>query len=220
MKLRVIITGTTGMVGKGVLYECLEDDRVEEILVINRSTVGINHPKLKELLHKDFFDLSAVKQELQGYDACFFCLGVSAVGMSEEQYTKLTYDLTIHFAATVVHPDMNFVYVSGTGTDSSEKGRNMWARVKGKTENKILSMPFKKAYMFRPGVILPKKGIQSKTGWYNTMYKITRPLFPLLEKLPSVTDTTKVGKAMINCVLNGSDKTHLENRDINKLAYL
>ncbi|MEZ5017490.1 MAG: NAD-dependent epimerase/dehydratase family protein [Flavipsychrobacter sp.] len=218
MKLRVIITGTTGMVGKGVLYECLDSNNIEEVLIINRSTVGIKHPKLTEIIHKDFFDLSSVKKRLQGYDACFFCLGVSAVGMSEEQYTGLTYDLTIHFAETVVSPNMTFLYVSGTGTDSTEKGRSMWARVKGKTENKLLSMPFKKAYMFRPGVILPKKGIQSKTRWYNTMYKITRPLFPLLEKLPSVTDTARVGKAMINVALHGSDKIHLENRDINNIA--
>lgn len=218
MKRRVIVTGTTGMVGKGVLYECLDHNDIEEVLVINRSSVGVTHPKLKEILHKDFFDLSTIREQTQGYDACFFCLGVSAVGMSEDLYTKMTYDLTIHFAETVINPNMTFIYVSGTGTDSTEKGRTMWARVKGRTENVILGMPFKKAYMFRPGVILPKKGIQSKTGWYNTLYKITRPLFPLLEKLPSVTDTTKLGRAMINCVLNGSDKTHLENKDINQLV--
>lgn len=218
MQLKVIITGSTGMVGKGVLLECLDHPDVAEVLVVNRSTVGVQHPKLREIIHKDFHNLSSIKDELQGYNACFFCLGVSAVGMSEEQYQHITYDLTIHFAATVINPEMIFTYVSGTGTDSSEKGRSMWARVKGKTENKLLSMPFRNAYMFRPGVILPKKGIKSKTNLYQFFYTILRPFFPLMEKLPSVTDTTKVGKAMIRVALYGTDKKHLENKDINELA--
>lgn len=206
------------MVGKGVLLECLDHDDVEEVLVVNRSTVGMEHPKLKEILHKDFFDLSAIKDQLQGYNACFFCLGVSAAGMSEEKYHRLTYDLTIHFAETVVNREMIFVYVSGQGTDSSEQGRMMWARVKGKTENALLKMPFRNAYMFRPGVILPKKGIKSKTKLYQAAYTILRPFFPLMEKSASVTDTTKVGLAMIQAALYGTDKKHLENKDINELA--
>jgi len=218
MKLKVIITGTTGMVGKGVLLECLDHPEIAEVLVVNRSTVGITHPKLKELIHKDFYNLDAIKDQLQGYDACFFCLGVSSFRMSEEQYHKLTYDLTLHFAETVVNPDMTFCYVSGTGTDSTEKGSTMWARVKGKTENALLAMPFKKAYMFRPGIILPMKGIRSKTPIYNAGYTILRPFFPLMKNMASVTDTIRVGKAMIQVALHGSDKTHLENRDINELA--
>lgn len=218
MKLRVIITGTTGMVGKGVLLECLDHPDVAEVLIINRSTVGFNHPKLKEILHSDFYDLSPIEDELKGYNACFFCLGVSAAGMSEEKYTDVTYNLTKHFAETVINPEMTFIYVSGAGTDSTEKGSMMWARVKGRTENMLLDMPFKQAFMFRPGIILPMRGVKSKTALYNAAYIILRPFFPLIKKLPSATDTIKVGKAMINVALHGSDKTHLENKDINKLA--
>ncbi len=218
MGLKVIITGTTGMVGKGVLLECLEHPEVSEVLIINRSSIGMQHPKLKELIHKDFYNLQPVQEQLQGYDACFFCLGVSSVGMSEEAYTKPTYDLTLHFAETVINADMTFIYVSGSGTDSTEKGSIMWARVKGKTENALLKMPFKAAYMFRPGVILPVKGVKSKTPLYNFFYVILRPFFPLMSKMNSVTDSAKVGQAMINVVLHGSDKVHLENKDINEVV--
>lgn len=206
------------MVGKGVLLECLEDDNISEVLLVNRQPIGMQHPKLKELIHKDFYDLSAIKGQLQGYDACFFCLGVSAIGMTEEQYSRVTYDLTIHFAETVVHLGMTFIYVSGTGTDSTEQGRTMWARVKGRTENALLKMPFKAACMFRPGIILPMKGIKSKTGWYNAAYVLLRPFFPLMRKSAMVTDTVRVGKAMIEVALHGSDKKHLENKDINEVA--
>lgn len=218
MAIKVIITGTTGMVGKGVLLECLDHPQVAEVLIVNRSSIGMQHPKLKELLHKDFYNLDAVKQQLQGYDACFFCLGVSSVGMNEETYHKPTYDLTMHFAQTVINPDMVFCYVSGTGTDSTEQGSSMWARVKGKTENALLNMPFKAAYMFRPGVILPVKGVKSKTPLYNFFYVILRPLFPLMSKMQSVTDSAKVGQAMIQVALHGSTKKHLENKDINELV--
>lgn len=218
MELRVIITGTTGMVGKSVLLECLEHPQVAEVLVVNRSPIGMTHPKLKEVIHKDFHDLSAIKGLLQGYNACFFCMGVSVVGLNEEQYTRITYDLTTHFAQTVINPDMVFCYVSGTGTDSTEKGRSMWARVKGRTENALLKMPFKAAYMFRPGLILPMKGIKSKTGWYNAAYVLMRPFFSLMMKSASVTDTIRVGKAMINVALKGSSKKHLENKDINEVV--
>ena len=218
MGIRVIITGATGMVGKGVLLECLEHTGVSEVLLVNRQPIGMQHPKLKELIHKDFYDLRAIKEQLQGYDACFFCLGVSAIGMSEEQYTRVTYDLTMHFAETVVHPGMTFIYVSGTGTDSTEQGRSMWARVKGRTENALLKMRFKASYMFRPCIILPMKGIKSKTGWYNAAYVVLRPFFPLMRKSAMVTDTVRVGKAMIEVALHGSDKKHLENRDINEVV--
>ncbi|MCB9045164.1 MAG: NAD-dependent epimerase/dehydratase family protein [Chitinophagales bacterium] len=216
--MKVIVTGTTGMVGKGVLLECLDHPEVAEVLVVNRSSIGMNHPKLKELIHKDFYDLSSIKDRLQGYDACYFCLGVSVIGLSEQEYTRITYDLTMHFAQTVINPGMTFIYVSGTGTDSTEDGKTMWARIKGRTENALLRMPFRKAYMFRPGIILPVKGVRSKTGWYNAIYNIMRPFFPLLRRSGSVTDTEKVGLAMINITLHDSDKLHLENKDINELA--
>lgn len=218
MELKVIVTGTTGMVGKGVLLECLEHPQVKEVLVVNRSSLGMQHPKLKELIHKDFHNLHAVRDRLQGYDACFFCLGVSVVGLTEEQYTRITYDLTLHFAEVVINPGMTFIYVSGTGTDSTEKGRSMWARIKGRTENALLKMPFKKAIMFRPGVILPVKGVKSKTPLYNFFYVILRPLFPLMGRMRSVTDSAKVGKAMIHVALHGSDKVYFENRDINEVV--
>jgi len=220
--IKAIITGSTGMVGKGTLLECLDSPKVESILVINREPVGVQHEKLREVIHSDFFDLSSIENELSGYNACFFCLGVSSAGLSEEKYHKLTYDLTLNFAKTVLklNPEMTFCYVSGTGTDSTEKGNTMWARVKGKAENALLAMPFKSAYMFRPGYIQPLRGIKSKTALYNASYLITTPFYPLLKRLfpKFITNTELVGKAMINVVLNGYDKVHLENEDINRLA--
>lgn len=220
MKINAIITGTTGMVGKSVLLECLEDSRVESVLVINRKSLNISHPKLKEIIHNDFYDLSNIKKELIGFNACFFCMGVSAIRMSEDGYSKITYDITKQFADILfeLNPDMTFNYVSGTGTDSSENGSSMWARVKGKTENYILNKGFKDAYMFRPGAIIPEKGIKSNTGWYSTLYILLTPFFPLLKKMKNVTTTTKLGVAMINSVLTGSKLKHLENADINALA--
>ncbi len=158
--MKVIITGSTGMVGKSVLLECLRSNEVEQVLVVNRRSLKMAHPKLKEVLHADFLDLSVIKEELQGYDACFHCMGVSAVGMKEQEYTRLTFDLTAHWVKTLheLNPDMVFNYVSGAGTDSSERGRSMWARVKGKTENMVLRKGFKDAYAFRPGGILVEKG--------------------------------------------------------------
>ena len=217
---RVLITGSTGMVGKGVLLECLDSDNVESVLVINRETVGIEHPKLKEIIHKDFFDLGSIKVDLNGYGACFFCLGVSSAGMREDKYSNITYKLTKHFSDTFIkqNPDSIFIYVSGTGTDSSEKGRVMWARIKGKTENMILNKGFKDAYAFRPGVILPTKGVRSKTDWYNVFYTLFKPLNPLLLRSKYVTTTEKVGLAMINILQNQQDSKHLENKDINIIA--
>ncbi|PHN07143.1 NAD-dependent epimerase/dehydratase family protein [Flavilitoribacter nigricans] len=217
---KVIITGSTGMVGQGVLLECLDHPQIEKVLVVNRSTLGMEHPKLAEVLLADFMDVASVKEQLRGYDGCFYCMGVSAVGMDEQTYTHITYDTTRAFVEVLyeLNPDMVFNYVSGTGTDSSEKGRLMWARVKGRTENLVLQRGFKDAYAFRPGVILPEKGIQSKTGWYNTMYSLTRPIFPWLKKLSAVTTTTKVGLAMIHTLFTPSDQKILENVDINRLA--
>jgi hypothetical protein len=216
----IIITGSTGMVGKGVLFECLESDYVDSVLVINRETVNIKHEKLKEIIHKDFTDLSSIRNEINGFDACFFCLGVSSVGMNEDKYTEITYDITRHFADILYEqsPNMVFNYVSGTGTDSTEKGRVMWARVKGKTENMVLNKGFSDAYAFRPGMILPIKGVKSKTGWVNILYTIFKPLNPLLSNMKYVTTTAKVGTAMINVLLQPQDLKYLENSDINRIS--
>lgn len=221
MKIKPIITGTTGMVGKGVLLECLESEEVEAVLVVNRKPLGMQHPKLKEIVHADFFDLKAIAGEMKGYDCCFFCLGVSSAGMKEMEYTRLTYDLTLAFATTFIeqNPGSVFCYVSGTGTDSTEKGRVMWARVKGHTENALLAMPFKAAYMFRPGFIEPMKGIKSSTRLYRNMYVVLRPFFPLFRAMPKyATDTIRVGKAMIGVTARGYEKKHLECQDINNIA--
>lgn len=218
---KVLITGTTGMVGKGVLLECLDYDDISEVLAINRSTLGMEHPKLKEILLGDFMALDTLKEELRGYDACFFCMGVSAVGLNERSYTEITFDITKKFADILfeINPNMVFNYVSGAGTDSSEKGRAMWARVKGRTENYILNKGFKNAYAFRPGLIIPERGIKSKTGWYNAFYVLTRPLFPIFKKSKSITTTTKIGDAMLYTLLRTTELKHLENKDINALAH-
>jgi nucleoside-diphosphate-sugar epimerase len=220
MKINAIITGTTGMIGKAVLLECLEHPQVESVLIINRVTIGLTHPKLTELLHTNFFDLTAIKEQLKGYDSCFFCLGVSSMGMNESDYHKYTYELTTNFANTFLeqNPVSRFIYVSGAGTDSSEKGKIMWARVKGKTENAIFNMGFKNAYAFRPGMILPEKGVKSKVKLYNFLYLVFSPFNFLFRKMKSVTTSSRLGQAMINAVLKGSNKLHLENEDINLLA--
>ena len=164
MDLKVIVTGSTGMVGEGVLHECLNHSSIQEVLVINRKPCGVNHPKLREILHSNFFDLSPVADQLKGYDACFFCLGVSSIGMKEPDYTKFTYELTMHFAETVLkqNPAMQFCYISGSGTDSSEKGKLMWARVKGKTENDLFKLPFKKSISISSGIYAPNSGIKKQ----------------------------------------------------------
>jgi len=221
MTIKAIITGSTGMIGKGVLLECLESPHVESVLVINRQSVGMKHQKLKEIINTDFYDLSAIKEHLAGYNTCFFCLGVSAAGLSEEEYYRITYDLTLNFAQTILglNPELTFCYVSGAGTDSREKSRMMWARVKGKTENALLALPFKAAYMLRPAFIQPMKGIRSKTGIYNIFYSILKPLYPILKSFTKiVTNTEKLGKAMINIVIMNYDKKILENADINSIA--
>jgi uncharacterized protein YbjT (DUF2867 family) len=218
MSMRVIVTGSTGMVGEGVLHECLLHPDVKEVLVINRRPCGVSHPKLKEIIHLDFHDLSSIESQLENFDACFFCLGVSSIGMKEPQYSRLTYDLTVHVAETLskLNAGMTFCYVSGSGTDSSEKGRSMWARVKGRTENKLMQLPFKKAYMFRPGFMKPTEGMKNTLagyGAFNWMYPALRSLFPNF-----VCTLKEVGIAMINTVRRGYSKQVLEVRDIVALA--
>jgi nucleoside-diphosphate-sugar epimerase len=218
MKIKTIITGSTGMVGEGVLHECLKHPDVESVLVINRNSCGVKHNKLKEIIHKDFFDLSKIESQLIGYNACYFCAGVSSVGKKEDEYKRITYDLTMSFAKSLLrlNPEMVFTYISGVGTDSTEKGKNMWARVKGKTENDLMKLPFKAAYMFRPGYIQPTKGL---TNTYK-IYKVLAPLYPVFEKLfPKYVITLKeVGLAMINSVLKGYNENILECNDIKKLS--
>jgi len=219
--MRVILFGASGMVGQGVLRECLLDPEVTSVLLIVRSSTGQQHPKLREIVHKNFFDFSSIESELSGFDACFFCLGVSSAGMSEQNYRRTTYDITLAAAQTLVkiNPHMTFIYVSGAGTDSSESGRMMWARVKGQTENALLRLPFKAAYMFRPGVIVPLHGIKSRTMLYRIPYAVLGPLLPLLNRLfPNyITTTEKLGRAMLTASKRGAPKPVLESADINKL---
>ncbi len=216
--MKTIITGATGMLGQGVLMECLDRPDISAVLVIGRRPQNIKHPKLDELVVKDFFALGKTESSLRGYDACLFCLGTSSLGKNEERYRKVTYDLTINFASKFlqVNPDSSFCYISGAGTDSSEKGKMMWARVKGKTENDLLAMPFKHVHVFRPGYVQPLRGIKSRTTWYNGLYQIFGWLYPLLSNLPKyVTDTSQLAIAMIEAAKNGHAKGVLESIDIN-----
>jgi len=219
--MRVILFGATGMVGQGVLRECLLDPGVESVLAIGRSPTGQRHAKLREILHGNFFDFSSIESQLTGYDACFFCLGVSSIGMSEERYRRLTYDITLAAATTLakLNPGMVFTYVSGRSTDSTEEGRLMWARVKGKTENDLLKLPFKAAYMFRPAGIQPLHGIRSKTPWVQALYVGAAPMLSLLNRLAPqyMTTTEQVGRAMIKVARDGYRKPVLESDDINRL---
>jgi len=218
--MKAIITGSTGMIGKGVLLECIDDPAVEQVLLINRNPVDIFHPKVKEIIHDDFRDFTSIKYKLTGYDACFHCMGVSSAGMSEEKYTGITYAVSESLASTLydINRELVFIYVSGQGTDSTEKGNAMWARVKGKTENMILNKGFKNAYMFRPGAIIPERGVKSRTKLYNSLYLITRPFYPLLKRMKPVTTTVKIGRAMINLYNNPQPLTHLKGADINRIA--
>lgn len=219
MGYRVIITGTTGMVGEGVLLECLADSRISEVLSVSRKPTGMAHPKLKEYLVPDFLSLQEQDEKLKGYDACFFCAGVSSIGMKEEEYSRITYDTTLHFATVLAqqNPNMVFIYVSGAATDSSEQGRLMWARVKGRTENALLQLPFKSVHNFRPGIMKPTPG-QKRTL---SLYKYLGWLFPFLKRVyPNGTSTlSKVGQAMIKTLTVGTDKQILEVRDINALSH-
>ena len=206
------------MAGEGVLHECLKHPQIDAVLVVNRKPCGVTHPKLIEIIHKNFFDLSSIETQLAGYDACFFCLGVSSVGMSEADYFKMTHTLTLHFAETLSrqNTDMTFGYISGTATDSSEKGRSMWARVKGKTENDLMKLPFKRAYAFRPGYMQPTPGLKNTLSYYkylSWLYPAFRLLFPNY-----VSTLSEMGRAMINAALYGYEKQVLEVRDIVALA--
>jgi hypothetical protein len=218
--IKAIITGATGMVGEGVLHECLKNPLVESILIINRKPSGVWHPKLKEIIHADFFNLTPIAHELKGYNACYFCLGVSSVGISIDEFYKMTYTLTMHFAETLLaqSPKLTFCYVSGSGTDSSEQGFWKWARVKGKTENDLMKLPFKKVYAFRPGYMHPTPGLHNTQKYYrylSGLYPAFRSLFPSY-----VSSLTQLGLAMINTVNKGPQKNILEVKDINALAAL
>jgi uncharacterized protein YbjT (DUF2867 family) len=219
--MRVILFGATGMVGQGVLRECLLDTAIEAVLAVGRHPTGERQPKLREILHENFTDYSGIEPQLTGYDACFFCLGVSSIGMEEERYRHLTYDITMAAATTLakLNPQMVFVYVTGQGTDSTEQGRLMWARVKGKTENDLRKLPFKAAYMFRPGGIQPLHGIRSKTAWVQAIYVVTSALLSLLNRLAPkyMTTTEQVGRAMIKVAKEGYPTAVLESEDINRL---
>ena len=219
--MKVILFGATGMVGQGCLRECLLDPGVESVLAIGRSATGQRHAKLREILHDKFLDYSAIESELAGFDACFFCLGVSSLGMTEERYRHLTYDLTMAAAKTLSrrNPNMVFVYVTGAGTDSTERGSLMWARIKGKTENDLLKLPFKAAYMFRPAGIQPLHGIRSRTAWVQALYVAAAPLLALLGRVAPkyMTTTEQVGRAMIRVARDGYPKPVLESEDINRV---
>jgi uncharacterized protein YbjT (DUF2867 family) len=219
--MKVILFGATGMVGSGVLIECLEDPRVHSVLAVGRRSCGVSHPKLRERIRVDLFEYGDARADLAGYEACFFCLGVSSAGMSETAYHRATYDLTLVAAKVLadLNPGLTFCYVSGEGTDSTERGRFMWARVKGKTENHLLRLPFQ-AYLFRPGFIRPLKGVRSKTKLYQAFYALLGPLYPLLNRLVPghLTTTVNVGRAMIRVAASGYPKRVLENNDINALA--
>ena len=216
MTIKAIITGSTGMVGEGVLHICLNSSDVESVLVINRKPCGVIHPKLKEIIHKDFMHVSQILDQLSGYNACYFCAGVSSFGKNEKEYIHITYDLTLSLANSLVllNPEMVFTYVSGVGTDSSEKGKSMWARVKGKTENDLLKLPFKDVYSYRPGYIQPINGLKKSY----TIYKILTPFYAILEKLfpKHVGTLEEIGKSMINVTLKGYGKKVLEIVDIRK----
>jgi uncharacterized protein YbjT (DUF2867 family) len=220
--MKVLIFGATGMVGQGVLRECLLDAGIETVQTIGRTCTGVKHPKLREVVHADLFDYSPIESDLSGFDACFFCLGVSSGGMPEAEYERLTYGITITAAEILsrldsrIKPCMTFVYVSGAGTDSSEQGRVMWARIKGKTENALLRLPFKDAYMFRPAGIQPMHGERSKTALYRIAYAVTKPLLPVLRRLfpRYVLTTEEIGRAMIRVARAGWPKQILESSDI------
>ncbi|HEY6504221.1 MAG TPA: NAD-dependent epimerase/dehydratase family protein [Chitinophagaceae bacterium] len=214
MKLKAILTGATGMVGEGVLHECLQHDDLEEVLVVGRRSCGMTHPKLKEIVHADLYNLSAIEDQLKGYSACFFCLGTTSVGKKEPEFYKITYELTMSFGKTLSkqNPEMIFCYISGAGTDSTEKGRTMWARVKGKTENDLMKLPFKKVYNFRPGIIQPTKGLKNTLSFY----KYLGWLIPVIKLAAprAVVRLKELGLAMIHAAAKGYEKNILEIKDI------
>lgn len=220
--MNALIFGATGMVGQGVLRECLLDSAIQLVQAVGRSSTGTQHAKLRELVHPNLLEYTSIEANLSGFDACFFCLGVSSAGMTEADYTRVTYDITLAAAETLsrLNPNMTFVYVSGEGTDSTEQGRIMWGRVKGKTENALLRLPFKAAYMFRPGIIQPLHGIKSKTPLYRFFYGLTKFLLPVFRRLfPAVILTTEqIGQAMITVAKHGAPTPILKTGDIYKLV--
>jgi uncharacterized protein YbjT (DUF2867 family) len=221
--MRVILFGASGMVGQGVLRECLLDPHVERVLSVGRSPAGPTHPKLVSIVHTELAHLGPIEDQLRGYDAGFFCLGVSVLGRTEAQYRAVTYDLTLAAGQTLsrLNPEMTFVYISGAGTDSTETGRRMWARVKGQTENALLRLPFKAVYLFRPGAIQPLHGVRSKTPLYRFLYVLLRPFLPLFLWLApdSVTTTERVGRAMIRVAREGAPDPHIDTKEINRLGH-
>ena len=220
--MKVIITGSTGMVGKGVLLQCLEDNRIKKILLVNRTSIKLNNPKIKEIICDNFLNLADYEKDFIGYDACFHCMGISVVGSSDKYYKTTTYDITKIITDLVFKGNKNavFNYVTGEGTDSSEKGPIRWARIKGKTENYILQKGFKDSYMFRAGIIIPEKGIKSRTKIYNLFYVLMRPVYPILKLLPFITTTSKLGNAMINTLFFNYKKKIINNIHINKISFL
>ena len=218
MKMKVIVTGATGMVGEGVLHECLLHKDVGQVLTISRKDCGIKNPKLKQILIPDFFNLFSIEDELKGYDACLFCLGSTSLGVTPEEYKKFTYDLTMHFAQTLCkhNTDMTFSYISGYGTDSTEKGKVMWARVKGKTENDLMKLPFKKVFAFRPGFLQATKGAKNTLSFYKWIKWVYPPMRFLFPKFAC--SLRELGLAMINSAIYGYDKKVLDVEDIVKLA--
>jgi uncharacterized protein YbjT (DUF2867 family) len=219
--MKILIFGATGMVGQGVLRECLLASDVELVHAIGRTSVSTTHTKLRDVIVADLFLVETYSEKLRGFDACFFCLGVSSAGVKEDAYARLTYDLTIQIAKALAerNPQMTFVYVSGAGTDSSERGRSMWARVKGRTENALLQLPFRAAYMFRPGFIAPVHGVRSKTKMYQVLYTVLKPITPMLHALlpNQVMTTEEVGRAMLLVARHGAPKPVLEIVDLRRL---
>jgi uncharacterized protein YbjT (DUF2867 family) len=219
--MKVLLFGASGMVGQGVLRECLLDPEVQLVETVGRSATGKQHQKLREIVHPDMWHYESIGSDLSGFDACFFSLGVTSAGMKEADYDRVTYGITIKAAETLsrLNPQMVFIYVSGAGTDSSEQGRTMWARVKGKTENALLRLPFR-AYIFRPGLIVPMHGIRSRTAWYRFFYALIKPLLPLLGRAfpDRILTTEQIGRAMLAVAKHGAPKRILEARDINALA--
>jgi uncharacterized protein YbjT (DUF2867 family) len=218
-RVKVILFGATGMIGAGTLLECFADPRVERVLAVVRKPTGVGHAKLEEVIHPDFYDYTALQPRWPEFDACLFCLGVTSVGMDEASYRHVTFDLTTAAARSMaaVNARLVFCYVSGAGTDGSARGRVMWARVKGETENALLALPFRGAYMFRPGYIQPMKGVRSSTRWYQAVYDVVGPLYPLLRRVApgSVTNTATLGRALIQVAASGYPTHVLEGRDIN-----
>jgi uncharacterized protein YbjT (DUF2867 family) len=218
--MKAILFGATGMVGQGVLRECLLDPDVESVLTVGRTPTGQKHEKLHELVHANLTDLSAIEAGLSGLDACFFCLGITSAGTSEQEYERITYGIPVAAAQALVklNPGMTFIYVSGAGADSSEKGRTRWARIKGKAENALLAMPFKATYVFRPAFIQPLHGIRSRTRFYNAMYAVLGPIYPVVKAIApgSATTTEQLGRAMIAVARRGFSKRILESQDIGR----